>query len=54
MFIGTTSFGIMDQLRDIYSICRCCWNVVTYKWKVHNAKIEIIPFIVKILGTETY
>jgi uncharacterized protein YqkB len=34
-------------LRDIYSICRCCWNVATYKWKVHNRKIEIISFVVK-------
>ena len=30
------------QQRDIYSICRCCWNVATYKWKVHDGKIEII------------
>ena len=22
-------------------MCNCCWNVVTYKWKVHNGKIEI-------------
>ena len=22
--------GISYQLRDIYSICRCCWNVATY------------------------
>jgi hypothetical protein len=32
---------------DIYSICRCCWNVATYKWNVHNGKIEIISFVVK-------
>ena len=32
----------MDQLRDIYSIWRCSWNVGTYKWKVHNEKIEIV------------
>ena len=31
----------------IYSICSCWWNVVTYKWKVHNEKIEIISFVVK-------
>jgi hypothetical protein len=29
------------------TICRCCWNVATYKWKVHNGKIEIISFVVK-------
>jgi hypothetical protein len=28
--IGTTSAGISDQLRDIHSIYRCCWNVATY------------------------
>jgi hypothetical protein len=26
------------QLRDIFFICRCLWNVATYKWKVHNGK----------------
>jgi hypothetical protein len=20
-----------NQLREMYSMCRCCWNVVTYK-----------------------
>ena len=45
--IGTTSSGIAYQLRDIYSICRCCRNVATYKWKVHNEKIEFISFVVK-------
>jgi hypothetical protein len=40
--IDNTSLGISDQLRDIYSICRCSWNVATYIWKVHNGKIEII------------
>ena len=47
ILIGTTSSGISYHLKDIYSICRCCWNVATYKWKVHNGKIEIIPFVVK-------
>ena len=27
IMIGTTSFGISYQLRDIYSIWCCCWNV---------------------------
>jgi hypothetical protein len=30
ILIGTTSSGIAYQLRDIYSICRCWWNVATY------------------------
>jgi hypothetical protein len=42
ILIGTTSSGISYQLREIYSTCRYCWNVVTYRWKVHNEKIEII------------
>ena len=25
--IGTTNFGISDQLRGIYSVCLYCWNV---------------------------
>jgi hypothetical protein len=41
--IGTTNYRISDQLRDI---CRCHWNVATYKWKVHNGKIEIMSFVV--------
>jgi hypothetical protein len=45
ILIGTTSSGTSYHLRDIYSICRCCWNCATYKWKVHNAKIEIISFV---------
>jgi hypothetical protein len=36
--IGTSS-RISDQLRAMYSICRWCWNVATYKWKVHNGNI---------------
>jgi hypothetical protein len=34
--IGTTNSGISYHLRDIYSICRCCLNVASNKWKVHN------------------
>jgi hypothetical protein len=40
-------WNIVSSEREIYSICRCCWNVATYKWKVHNEKIEIISFVVK-------
>jgi hypothetical protein len=47
ILIGTTSSGISYQLRDIYSICRCCLNVATYKRTVHIWKIEIISFVVK-------
>jgi hypothetical protein len=47
ILIETTSSGMSDQLRDIYSICRYCWIIVTYKWKVHNGKIVIISFVVR-------
>jgi hypothetical protein len=40
----STNSGKSYQLRDIYSMCRCFWNVATYKWKVHNEKIEIISY----------
>ena len=36
IMIGNASTGISYQLGDIYTVCRCCWNVATYKWKVHN------------------
>ena len=42
LFIDKT----MGKPRDIYSIRRYCWNVATYKWKVHNWKIDIISFVV--------
>jgi hypothetical protein len=32
---------------------RACWNVATYKWKVHNGKIEIISFVVKFRSQPT-
>jgi hypothetical protein len=40
-------WNIVSWVREIYSIGRCCWNVATYKWKDHNGKIEIIPFVAK-------
>jgi hypothetical protein len=50
IMIGSTSSGISYQLRDIYSIYRCCWNVATYKWKIHNGNIEKISFLVMFLN----
>ena len=45
--IETASSGKSDQLRDIYAICMCGWNIATHKWKGHNAIIEIISFVIK-------
>ena len=28
------------------SICMFCWNVATYKWKVHDWKIEVISYTI--------
>ena len=36
ILIGTTSSGISDQLRDIYSTCRCYWNVATHSFLFGN------------------
>ena len=47
--IGTTSSGISDQLRYIYSICRCYWDVATSKWKVHNGEIAVISFVINFI-----
>ena len=47
ILIGATTSGISYHLRDIYSICRCCWKGATHKWKVHNGTIEIVSFVVK-------
>jgi len=34
IMIESTPSGISYQLRDIYSICRCCCNAVTCKWEI--------------------
>jgi hypothetical protein len=41
ILIGATRSRISFHLRDIYSICMCCWNGATHQWKVHNGKIYI-------------
>jgi hypothetical protein len=47
--IGTTNSGILYQLRDIYS--RCCWNVATYKCKVHARVYSIYSIELEIKDT---
>jgi len=39
--IEAKSAGISCQLKDIYFICGCYWNVATYKWKVHNGQLKL-------------
>jgi hypothetical protein len=46
--IGTTSSGISETAQLINSICRCAWDVATYKWKGHKRKIKIISFGIKV------
>jgi len=42
--IGTTSSEISDQLRDRYSICKCCLNVATYiNGKFTMGKLKSFP-----------
>jgi hypothetical protein len=47
MAIGNTSSWIVYQLRDLYAICKRYWDVATYKWDVHNGKIDSISLVVK-------
>ena len=36
IYIKTLLWWLLFARLCIYSICRCCWNVATYKLKVHN------------------
>ena len=45
IMIGATRSRISYHLREIYSICICCWNGATHKCKVHNGKIDVISFV---------
>jgi len=52
LLAATLYQGNPDRNHKLWNIvsserCRCCWNVATYRWKVHNEKIEIISFVVK-------
>ena len=42
LLAGTLYNRIPDILRDIYSICRCCWNVATYKWNSQRENLNNI------------
>ena len=48
MPIGNTSSWIVYQLKDVYAICKRYWDVATYKWDVHNGKIDSISLVVKL------
>jgi hypothetical protein len=42
IMIGTTRSGISYIYCGMYTLkCRCYWNVVQYRWKVHNGKADI-------------
>jgi hypothetical protein len=41
----TQSLEKIVQLRGIYSICSCLWNVASYKCKVYNGRIKISSFV---------
>jgi hypothetical protein len=30
----------INSKRDIYSMCRCCWNIATWKMDVENLQRE--------------
>jgi hypothetical protein len=54
VLIGATRSRISYHLRNIYSICMCCWNGATHKWKVHNGKIVIYRYLVKRKEARSY
>ena len=37
-------WNIVLTKRDIYFICRCYWNVTTYKQNVHNGEKNLATF----------
>jgi hypothetical protein len=37
----------LNKTFEFWTLCRCCWNVATYKWTVHNGNIEILSFVIK-------
>jgi hypothetical protein len=41
LLIGTTRSVISYHLRDIYSICRCCWDVAKHKWNLDEEEGSI-------------
>ena len=47
MIVATSSGISINWDRYKYIYCICCWNVATYKWRIHNEKIEIISYVVK-------
>jgi hypothetical protein len=37
---------IVNQLRDVNTICRRSWYIAAHIWKIYDLKIEVIPFII--------
>ena len=51
-----TYFTYSDEVRDVYTICRVCWNITRHVRKVNYVKIKSIPSVIdlSILFTTTY
>ena len=47
---------IPTQAREylVNSKCRCCWNVGTCEWKVHNEKIYVYIYLIFVVFLEKY
>ena len=35
-----------DELRDVYTVCRVCWNITRHIRKVDYVKIKGISFVI--------
>ena len=44
--IIATGPWIMNQLRDVNTICRRSWYIAAHIWKIYDFKIEVVPFII--------
>ena len=37
---------VVNQLRDVNTICRRSWYIAAHIWKSYDFKIEVVPFII--------
>jgi hypothetical protein len=49
ILVPTTTINHTKSAKKNTGKARHCWNVATYKWKVHTGKIEIMSFVVVFL-----
>jgi len=43
--LEVSMFASVSVILSYILLCRYCWNVATFNWKVHDGKIEIISLL---------